>query len=274
MERPPRDTRGGSPTSAGTGWWHDLSSGIKGLITALVGGILLAVITGPLSPILSDAGSVINPFERNARTPKITVVQTAHDPIVGWVIPKEFEQIGKLPANGDLKVLDAWATKEGAVKKGTTLDVGVQGGPRAALITSLEITVTARRSPLSGIYVFQGGGGSVPPRGFEVDLDDPAGPLVRAYVPTGEDEGDSGDPGVPVDFPYWVSETEWEYLRIDVYPSQCDCEWIGTLHWIIDGVEGETQITDGGKPFRVTGVGKESDRAVLSCCPSTLRRLN
>jgi hypothetical protein len=249
-------------------WWSSLTGGTKAFISALVGGIVLTLATGPLGPILKDLGTAINPFEGSKNTPRVVVVAQSQDFTNGWIVPKPLERIGILPifAGGsiDLKAWEKWELRENAVPADSmNLSVSLQGGSaKSVLITGLEIRIEHRRAPLSGTWVGELGGGAVYSRYFNVDLDHPSGaPEVKAYAPP---PGRSNEiPGEVVDFPYFISESELEYLVLVIRTRECDCEWTGELHWIVDGRTGNTRVDNNGKPFRITASENATTRAIF-----------
>jgi hypothetical protein len=132
-----------------------------------------------------------------------------------------------------------------------SLEISLQGGSdKAVLITRMDVEVTARRPPLAGTHVFEGGAGAVDSRYFSVLLDDP--PTVEPFAPPSGSPPDVDAAGRPAGFPYSVSQNEFEYFTIYVQARACDCEWIGRLLWVVDGIQGETVIDDNGSPFRIT----------------------
>lgn len=252
-------------------WWSGLTGGTKAFISALVGGVALLLVTGPAGPILDDLGKTLNPFEKSKHYPKVVVEARGQDPTRGWIIPKPFEQIGDLPVAGgsfdDLNAWNEWELRENAVASNRmTLRVSLQGGSaKSVLITRLEIKIEQRRAPLAGIWVGEIGGDDVPSRYFSVDLDHPSGtPEVEAYAPPPDSPAESRNFGEVVGFPYAVSESELEYLVLYVSTGECDCEWTGVLHWIVDGNTGSTHIDNNGKPFRITASKGATANATFS----------
>ncbi|MBL1100929.1 hypothetical protein JK363_30530 [Streptomyces sp. 205] len=145
----------------------------------------------------------------------------------------------------------AWASAHGAVHGGTThVEVTAQGRASSAVVLqALHVRVVGRRDPLrwSSFAMDNGCGGSLTPRAFSVDLD-ASRPLAR---PT--DGNDSGTPLPAVRFPYRVSATDPEVLRINARTTGCDCRWYLELDWSSGGREGTVRIDDRGAPFRTSG---------------------
>ncbi|WP_432013247.1 helix-turn-helix domain-containing protein [Streptomyces cucumeris] len=145
-----------------------------------------------------------------------------------------------------------WSAAHGAVHGGTTnVEVTVQGrGSSAVVLRALHVRVVGRGGPpaWSSFAMENGCGGSLTPRAFSVDLD-ASRPLAR---PT--DGNDSGRPLPAVRFPYRVSDTDPEVLRINARTVSCDCRWYLELDWSSGGREGRVRIDDSGAPFRTSGV--------------------
>ncbi|WP_432040226.1 helix-turn-helix domain-containing protein [Streptomyces cucumeris] len=145
-----------------------------------------------------------------------------------------------------------WAAAHGAVHGGTTnVEVTVQGrGSSAVVLRALHVRVVGRGGPpaWSSFTMENGCGGSLTPRAFSVDLD-ASRPLAR---PT--DGNDAGTPLPAVRFPYRVSDTDPEVLRINARTVRCDCRWYLELDWSSGGREGTVRIDDHGVPFRTSGV--------------------
>lgn len=250
-----------NPPDRRHGWWSGLSGGTKAFISALAGGLTLAVVTGPLGPVLTDLGAWINPFERGRHDLRVAVTSIRQSHQAGWIIPKPSAQIAS-PLGKDGR-WDDWIQHEGGVRAETmSLEVSLQGATeKAVLITGMGVEVTDRRPPLAGTHVVvDPGAGAVDSRYFSILLGDP--PTIALVAPPSGSPPDISDAGRPVGFPYSVSQSEFEYFTIYVHAGACDCEWIGRLHWVVDGTQGETVIDDDGEPFRITSTANAHTTAL------------
>ncbi|WFB06719.1 hypothetical protein LRS74_06425 [Streptomyces sp. LX-29] len=145
-----------------------------------------------------------------------------------------------------------WAATHHAVHGGSTsVEVTVQGrSDTAVVLQDLHVRVVGRRPPpaWSSYAMSNGCGDAITPRAFSVDLD------ADRPRPKPED-GFDGERTIPaVRFPYRVSATDPEVLRVDARTSGCDCRWYLELDWTSGDRKGTIRIDDGGVPFRTSGV--------------------
>ena len=56
----------------------------------------------------------------------------------------------------------------------------------------------------------------------------------------------------PAPIPYTVTAGDPELFQVVASTTSCYCEWTATLEWRVGDQEGETAITDDGRPFRVS----------------------
>lgn len=189
----------------------------------------------------------------------VTVDHRSNGPCFpGWVIPLPPEQIGPAPPveePGDPR--SRWAADLGAVDaQSTIVNVTVQGtSAQAVILTGITIDVVSRRAPLSGTHVAEPCGDAFWARYFDVELDaDPPaiGPSLDRRVEVALEGTEQPE---PIDFPYTVDAGDPELFSLLARTGSCDCEWTATLHWQDRGSDGQTAITDDGKPFRVTATG-------------------
>ncbi|WP_256103254.1 helix-turn-helix transcriptional regulator [Streptomyces sp. ODS05-4] len=151
----------------------------------------------------------------------------------------------------------AWAAKHSAVHGGEALvRITLQGrSPSDAVVLhALHVRVVDRATPLpwSAYRMDNGCGGAVTPRRFAVDLDRPR-PLARPV--DGVDASGAEVRTIPaVSFPYKVTSSDPEELLVSARTADCDCRWYLELEWSAGGRSGTVRITDGGKPFRTSGI--------------------
>ncbi|MEU8859466.1 XRE family transcriptional regulator, partial [Streptomyces sp. NPDC048556] len=151
----------------------------------------------------------------------------------------------------------AWAGTHGAVHGGEALvRITVQGrSPSDAVVLhALHVRVVDRATPLpwNAYRMDNGCGGAVTPRHFAVDLDRPR-PLARPV--DGLDASGAEVRKIPaVSFPYKVTSFDPEELLVSARTAGCDCRWYLELEWSAGGRTGTVRITDGGKPFRTSGI--------------------
>ncbi|MFD3455242.1 helix-turn-helix domain-containing protein [Streptomyces sp. NPDC058691] len=146
----------------------------------------------------------------------------------------------------------AWATALDAVHGGTTIvEATVRGRTTAPVVVqALHVRVVERRGPLrwSSYAMDNGCGGALTPATYAVDLDVPR-PLARPR------DGFDGENTVPaVRLPYQVTDKDPLVLRVDARTQGCDCDWYLEADWTSGGHKGTLRITDGGRPFRTSGV--------------------
>ncbi|MDT9681160.1 helix-turn-helix transcriptional regulator [Streptomyces sp. TRM76323] len=151
----------------------------------------------------------------------------------------------------------AWARTHGAVHGGEALvRITLQGrSPSdAVVLQALHVRVVDRAAPLpwNAYRMDNGCGGAVTPRHFAVDLDRPR-PLARPV--DGLDASGAEVRTIPaVSFPYKVTSSDPEELLVSARTAGCDCRWYLELEWSAGGRSGTVRITDGGRPFRTSGI--------------------
>ncbi len=165
-----------------------------------------------------------------------------------YLVDREPAEVARPPVEQDAP---GWARAHGAVHGGTTnVEVTVAGrSSRAVVLRGLQVRVVGRQAPLAwpAFAMENGCGGSLTPRAFSVDLD-MARPLAR---PT---DGHDGERPLPaVRFPYRVSATDPEVLRVNARTVACDCQWYLELDWVSGDRLGTVRIDD-GRPFRTSGL--------------------
>jgi hypothetical protein len=168
----------------------------------------------------------------------------------GWVFDKAPQE---LPGDfGEDKV--AWAAANGGIPaSGNYIVVTLQGlNGHTVVANSISVDVVSRTEPPHGTHADTGAqcGGLIPYR-FSLNLD--AKPVTVTAVPDGG-AGVAGEERRPVDLPHAVSGSQPEVWHLGAVTNECNCEWTATLNWTSDGVEGHTEITNNGDPFRVAAV--------------------
>ncbi|MBC3990454.1 helix-turn-helix domain-containing protein [Streptomyces sp. AC563] len=166
-----------------------------------------------------------------------------------YLVDREPAEVAPPPVEQDAP---GWARAHGAVHGGTTIvEVTVAGrSSQAVVLRGLQVRVVGRQAPLAwpAFAMENGCGGSLTPRAFSVDLD-MARPLAK---PT---DGYDGQRPLPaVRFPYRVSATDPEVLRVNARTLACDCQWYLELDWVSGDRQGTVRIDDGGRPFRTSGL--------------------
>jgi hypothetical protein len=113
------------------------------------------------------------------------------------------------------------------------------------LIDHLEVKVHRRNATREGTYVLcRTGGADAVPRGFLVTLDDD--------TPTATLLENGGEPAMgPLGIS--IQKGEIEIIEIQVEVTAADVEWTAVLGMIVNGKRERVEVTDGGKPFRITG---------------------
>ncbi|MFB9464557.1 hypothetical protein [Streptomyces cinereospinus] len=129
---------------------------------------------------------------------------------------------------------------------GNTVEVTIEGSNgKAAILTGLDVIVQ-KRSALSGDLMTVGSscGGGVTARRYVAELDDP-NPRFEVV----EQAGPGEETKKPIDFPYKVSSGDPEVFHLEGASNDGIVEWKAKLHWVADGKEKSTEISDNGKPF-------------------------
>ncbi|MGW3391356.1 helix-turn-helix domain-containing protein [Streptomyces cinereoruber] len=171
-----------------------------------------------------------------------------------YLVDRAPRAVAPPPVTADAR---AWAGAHGAVHGGETLvRVTVQGrSPSTAVVLhALHVRVVGRAAPppWDAYRMGEGCGGAVTPRHFAVDLDRPR-PLAKPV--DGHDASGAESRTIPaVSFPYKVTASDPEELLVSARTAGCDCRWYLELEWSSGDRSGTVRITDGGKPFRTSGI--------------------
>jgi hypothetical protein len=141
----------------------------------------------------------------------------------------------------------------------TDLDVTIQGPSSVQIIlTGIQFVVVHRGSGIiNGGVITNACGGPMDARYVIVDLDkNPANIVASARDPFPA----PGEPwqGTPVTFPYYVSETSSEVFKIIAFTHE-DVTWYAELFWSADGKNGQSIISDSGKPFETAAFTRAAD---------------
>ncbi|THC54828.1 MULTISPECIES: hypothetical protein [unclassified Streptomyces] len=242
------------PPTGIPGWWQRRSAGAKTTILTVAGGLILASLTSPLAPTLTDIGQRLNPFQDAAHELKVVALGPYTYTTAGWILPdKEVADVDPLPGastdgHASLSQWADWQKRVGAVSAGQqVLKLNLQGGsPKAVTLHGMDVTADCQ-DPIPGTHIFERGAGGLPSRHFRVILDAPGGPTVTPYGKTGEERPDPE----PAEFPFYVSESELEHFVLDVQARSRSCSWRATLRWSVNGRQGTTQIGNSAA-FRLT----------------------
>ncbi|MHA7959501.1 helix-turn-helix domain-containing protein [Streptomyces sp. L500] len=145
-----------------------------------------------------------------------------------------------------------WTANLRAVAGGQTdVELSVQGkGREAVVLHALRVRVVERSAPLSWTAYAMGSGcgGGLTPSFHDVDLD--AGqPQARAKG------GVQGDIAIPAtDFPYKVSSTDPQVLKVTAHTKGHDVSWYLELEWSSGDRHGTVRVDDHGRPFRTSAI--------------------
>jgi hypothetical protein len=224
----------------------------------VIGAIVVGAVTAAGASLL---GSAPGRLSRALKGPTIPLSVVAHqaDPGetcgggLGWVFSRVPNRLPQVGANFDY---GAWAARYGGIPAdGNFIEATIQGrSSRAVVLMGLTVQVLSRRAPPTGAYpVFIGQCGGIDPDLYTANLD--ATP-VRIDVRVGEAVGGDGEARLvrPPPFPHKISAGEPEVWRIQARTKDCDCQWVGYLHWASAGREGTLRIDDHGRPFRTAAV--------------------
>ncbi|MGA5817643.1 helix-turn-helix domain-containing protein [Kitasatospora sp. NPDC094028] len=143
---------------------------------------------------------------------------------------------------------EGWAASQGGVPAGhLRLQLTAQGtSAKAVALQAVYVhVVDSRPAPKGNAYMPGSGcGGGIDPAFFNVDLDAPA---PRTVAVAGEK--DNGKVG-PSDFPFHVSDTDLQVLRIDATTRSQDVSWYLEIEWNSDGHQGTVRVPDNNQVFR------------------------
>jgi hypothetical protein len=241
---------------------------------AWVGGgcaVAAAIIAAVLPPMLNGNSSGSNSSVTSSVSPATDGPLVAVRREVGvssgcgsWIVPKAPQDVSPLSANADG---ETWVAKNQAIDSTnahldpsegnvgqdvavTNLDVTIQGASAVQIIlTGMQFVVVHRGSgKIKGGLVTEACGGQMEGRYMVVDLDNrPVNIVASARDPDPATSSQSWQ-GTPVAFPYYVADTSGEVFRIIAF-THGDVTWYAKLFWSVDGKNGQSIISDGGRPF-------------------------
>jgi hypothetical protein len=181
-----------------------------------------------------------------------------------WIVPKAPQDVSPLSANANGETwvaknqaidatnahLDPSEGNMGQIVAVTNLDVTIQGSSSVQIIlTGIQFVVVHRGTgKIKGGLVSIPCGGPMEARYLVVDLDHrPADIVASARDPF---PAPSSQPwqGTRVSFPYSVTDTSGEVFKIIAF-THGDVTWYARLFWSVDGKNGQSIISGGGKPF-------------------------
>jgi len=146
----------------------------------------------------------------------------------------------------DRKVAMSREATESDLLTGRAVEVTVEGdNGKAVILTGLDIQVLTREELSDDVMaVGTGCGEGIEKRYYSVDLDEPA-PHFKL-----SETDENGRPVVKsVDFPYKVSANDPEVFVLAGNSLRHAIRWKAVLHWVADGKEGTSSISDGGDAF-------------------------
>lgn len=172
-----------------------------------------------------------------------------------WIVAKPLQDLPPLP--DDETGIERWVAKTDAIdsyapgdRAVTNLQVTIQGRSSTQIIlTGIDFVVVRRQTgKIPGGLVSDGGAGQLDFRYINVNLDSKP-PQITGSSPNFM-AGPSDPPWerTPVKFPYFVTDNNSEVFNIVAY-SDSDVTWYAELLWSVNGRNGESIISDGGKPF-------------------------
>jgi hypothetical protein len=178
-----------------------------------------------------------------------------------WIVPKAPQNVSAPPmgetwlaknqaidaTNAHLSPAEGNAARDVGV---TNLDVTIQGPSSVQIIlTGIQFVVVHRGSgKINGGVVTNACGGPMEARYMIVDLDNNPANIVTSARDPFPAPSDERWQGTPVTFPYSVTDTSGEVFKIIAFTHE-DVTWYVKLFWSVDGKNGQSIISDGGKHF-------------------------
>jgi hypothetical protein len=185
-----------------------------------------------------------------------------------WIVPKAPQDVSPPPLG------DQWIAKNQAIDATnahlspaegnitqdvgvTNLDVTVQGPSSVQIIlTGIQFVIAHKGyGTINGGVVTNACGGPLEARYMVVDLDNSPANIVTSVRDPFPAPSDEPWQGTPVTFPYYVSETSSEVFKIIAFTHE-DVAWYAELFWSVDGKNGQSIISDGGKPFETAALSR------------------
>lgn len=218
-----------------------------GIAVSCLAAVLTAAVTDALTGVVTDG--VRGGWERVTSGESLVLnVAVLPQERCGsqWRLP-----VGAGPAPRSLTSPDQvaeWARTRGGVElTAPTVELTVRArSGDAVVLRELRVTVLERHPVPAGDIVGAPCGGDQSIRTYSTDLDRQP-PVLRP-------EGDpTSSAAPPVPFPYRVTSSDAEVIRVRAGTRGCDCRWVLDLEYV-DGEERRTmRIDDDGRPFRTVG---------------------
>jgi hypothetical protein len=184
-----------------------------------------------------------------------------------WIVNKPPQDVSPPPSNADW---ERWVSQNHAIDASpwftgssenpssigaSNLDVTIQGRTATPVILTGIQFIAIRRSSgiIHGGVITNPCGGPMEARYIEVNLDKNPIEIVASHrdpfpaLP--------GEPWLakPIRFPYYVTATNGEEFKIITYGHHYVI-WYAKLFWSVDGRNGDSIISDAGKPFETAPV--------------------
>ncbi|WP_336319568.1 helix-turn-helix transcriptional regulator [Streptomyces lavendofoliae] len=166
-----------------------------------------------------------------------------------YVVDRPPAQVPPPPSEQDAR---GWVTALGGAPGGDMMmDLSVQGtGQETVVLHALRVRVVEKDAPLAwNAYTMGVGcGGEMTPRSLDINLD-----VARPRtVPVA---GRQGDREIPAgDFPYKVSASDPQMLRVTAHTAGHAVRWYLELEWSSGGRRGTLRVDDHGRPFATSAV--------------------
>ncbi|MGI5481396.1 helix-turn-helix domain-containing protein [Streptomyces lavendofoliae] len=166
-----------------------------------------------------------------------------------YVVDRPPAQVPPPPSEQDAR---GWVTALGGAPGGDMMmDLSVQGtGQETVVLHALRVRVVEKDAPLAwNAYTMGVGcGGEMTPRSLDINLD-----VARPRtVPVA---GRQGDREIPAgDFPYKVSASDPQMLRVTAHTAGHAVRWYLELEWSSGDRRGTLRVDDHGRPFATSAV--------------------
>jgi hypothetical protein len=233
------------------------------IITTVLPMILHGNSSGPKLTVVSPVSAVPTVTSSVPEAPYVAVRRELglQEGCGSWIVPKPPQDISASPI-GDTwlaqnQVIDATdahlSPSEGNVAQDvgvTDVDVTIQGPSSVQIIlTGIQFVIVHRGSgKINGGIVTSPCAGPLFARYLIVDLDNSPANIVTSARDPYPAPSDEPWQATPVTFPYYVSDTSAEVFKIIAFTHK-DVTWYAELFWSVDGKNGQSIISDGGKPF-------------------------
>ena len=220
-----------------------LTVGAVALVTATLTALVADAVTGVLTNALRGGWERVAGGEALV----LNVAQRPGDLCGGrWLLPAG---AGPVPAQpGGPERFVEWVRARGGTQlPAPVVELTVRGrSGEVVVLRELRVTVVERRPVPAGRVVGVPCGGDQRVRTYLVELDE------RSPVPRPQADPVLGDVP-PVPFPYRVTSSDAEVIRVLAGTGGCDCRWVLDLVYVDGEQERTLRIDDGGQPFRTVG---------------------